>query len=154
MSEIIRPKVSGYSDAGASLNRRALKGFTAKSSSPNEDINWNNFTLRQRGRMLFMSSPVARSAIEENKTKVVGTGLKLHATIDNDLLKMSPEAVKEWQRHTEREFAMWANNPENIDAIAMNNFSGLQQLAVSSFLVNGDVVALLQRDFNVTPMNP
>ena len=154
MSEIIRPKVSGYSEAGASMNRRSMKGFTAKSSSPNEDINWNNYTLRQRGRMLFMSSPIARSAIEENKTKVVGTGLKLHAAIDNDLLKMTPEAVKAWQRHTEREFAMWANNPENIDAIGMNNFSGLQQLAVSNFLVNGDVVALLKRDFDVTPMNP
>lgn len=154
MSEIIRPLVSGYSEAGASKNRRSMKGFTAKSSSPNEDINWNNYTLRQRGRMLFMSSSVARSAIEENRTKVVGTGLKLHATIDNDLLKMTPEAVKAWQRHTEREFAMWANDPENIDAIGMNNFSGLQQLAVSNYLVNGDVVALLQRDFNVTPMNP
>ena len=147
-------QASGYSEAGASKSRRSMKGFTARSSSPNEDINWNNYTLRQRGRMLFMSSSVARSAIEENKTKVVGTGLKLHSTIDNDLLKMTPEAVKAWQRHTELEFAMWADNPENIDAIGMNNFSGLQQLAVSNYLVNGDVIALLKRDFNVTPMNP
>lgn len=36
-----RPKASGYSDAGASLIRRALKGFQARSGSPNEDINWN-----------------------------------------------------------------------------------------------------------------
>ena len=154
MSDTLKPLVSGYSEAGASMNRRSMKGFTARSSSPNEDINWNNFTLRQRGRMLFMSSSVARSAINENVTKVIGTGLQLHSTIDTDLLKMSPEAVKQWQRHTEREFAMWASNPENIDAIGMNNFSGLQQLAVSNFLINGDVVALFQRDFDVDPMNP
>ena len=154
VSDTLKPLVSGYSEAGASMNRRSMKGFTARSSSPNEDINWNNFTLRQRGRMLFMSSSVARSAINENVTKVIGTGLQLHSTIDTDLLKMSPEAVKQWQRHTEREFAMWASNPENIDAIGMNNFSGLQQLAVSNFLINGDVVALFQRDFDVDPMNP
>ena len=51
----VRPKASGYSEAGASLIRRALKGFTPRSASPNEDINWNNATLRQRGRMLYMA---------------------------------------------------------------------------------------------------
>ena len=35
-----RPQVSGYSEAGASRTRRALKGFNAHSGSPNEDINW------------------------------------------------------------------------------------------------------------------
>ena len=47
----------GYSEAGASVTRRAMKGFKARSGSPNEDINWNNATLRQRGRMLYMSTP-------------------------------------------------------------------------------------------------
>ena len=56
-------RASGYSEAGASRTRRALKGFDAHSGSPNEDINWSNHTLRQRGRMLYMSSPLATSAI-------------------------------------------------------------------------------------------
>ena len=154
MDKKIRPMASGYSDAGASLEKRSLKGFTARSSSPNEDINWNNYTLRQRGRMLYMSSAVARSAIETNKTKVIGTGLTLKSSIDGKTLKMSPEVVKEWQRKTEREFALWANSKENCDAVGMNSFTGLQQLVTVSYLISGDIVALFQRDFDVNPLNP
>ena len=154
MDKRFRPMASGYSDAGASLDKRSMKGFTARSSSPNEDINWNNYTLRQRGRMLYMSSAVARSAIETNRTKVIGTGLTLKASIDGKTLKMSPEAVKDWQRKTEQEFSLWANNKENCDAIGMNSFTGLQQLVTVNYLVNGDIVALFQRDFNENPLNP
>ena len=38
------PNAKGYSEAGASLDRRSMKGFTAQSGSPNEDINHNNYT--------------------------------------------------------------------------------------------------------------
>lgn len=144
---------SGYSDAGASETRRALKGFKARSSSPNEDINWNNYTLRQRGRMLYMSSPVAASALKTNRTKVVGTGLTLKSSIEYADLGLTPEAAKEWQRNVEREFALWASKRENCDAIGMNNFAGLQQLAILSWLMNGDVFALMQR-VKPTPTNP
>ena len=162
MNKVIEPALkdlektyaSGYSDAGASINKRSLKGFTGKSSNPNEDINWPNNILRQRGRMLYMSSPIARSAVETNRTKVVGTGLRLHSAIDTDQLRMSPEAAKAWQRKTEREFALWADNAENCDAIGMNNFYGLQGLAVTNYLTNGDVTGLFQRDFRESLMNP
>ena len=151
----VRPQASGYSDAGASTNRRSMKGFTARSSSPNEDINWNNYTLRQRGRMLYMSSPVARSSVQVNRTKVVGTGLTPKPSIDAEFLHMSPEAAKAWQRKTEREFALWASKKENCDAIGMTNFAGLQQLTVTSWLTNGDVLALITRDWEANPLlNP
>ena len=146
-------QASGYSEAGASRNRRSMKGFTAKSSSPNEDINWNSMLLRQRGRMLFMSSPVARSAIETNRTKVVGTGLTPKPELDLDLLHLTPDAAKAWQRKTVREWTMWASKKENCDAIGMNNFAGMQQLVVSNSLVNGDLIGVRQmRD--PTPLNP
>ena len=153
MSEKIRPKASGYSEAGASRVRRAFKGFTATSSSPNEDINWNNYTLRQRGRMLSMSSPVAASAIKTNRTKVVGVGLSLKSNIDAVTIGITPEAAKEWQKKTEREFALWASKRENCDAIGMNNFAGLQRLCLQSWLTNGDVFALKQY-YDPTPLNP
>ncbi len=127
-----RPKASGYSDAGASVTRRALKAFKARSGSPNEDINWNNYTLRQRSRMLYMSSPLATSAINTNRTKAVGVGLSLKSRVDREILGLSPEAAKEWQRKTEAEFHLWADRKDACDAIGMNNFDSLQQLALSS----------------------
>ena len=147
------PMVKGYSEAGASETRRALKGFIANSGSPNEDINWNNFTLRQRGRMLYMASPVATSAINTNRTKVVGTGLTLKSSIDRELLGLSPEAAKAWQKLTEAEFSLWASKKENCDAIGVNNFEGLQQLALKSWLMSGDVFPLFKR-YDPTPVNP
>lgn len=78
-----RPQTSGYSEAGASRIRRALRSFIPRSTAPSEDIDQNNYTLRQRGRMLYMSSPVATSAINTNRTKVVGVGLTLKSSIDH-----------------------------------------------------------------------
>ena len=148
-----RPQAKGYSEAGASITRRALRSFTASSGSPNEDIHWHNATLRQRGRMLYMASPIATSAINTNRTKVVGTGLTLKSTIDRDVLGLSPEAAKEWQRKTEAEFRLWASKKENCDAIGVNNYAGLQQLALKSSLMSGDIFPLFKR-YAPTQTNP
>lgn len=153
MAPPARPQAKGYSEAGASMTRRALKSFQPNSGSPNEDINWNNRTLRQRARLLYMSSPVATSAINTNRTKVVGTGLTLKSTIDRDVLGLTPEAAKEWQRRTEAEFQLWAGKRENCDALGLNNFTAIQQLTLKSWLVSGDVFVLLKR-YRPTPLNP
>lgn len=147
------PKVSGYSNAGGSLTRRATRSFKPDSNSPSQDINQNNTTLRQRSRMLYMSSPVAASAINTNRTKVVGTGLTLKAAIDREVLGMTPEAAKAWQTKTEAEFLFWAGNRRNCDALGMNNFYGLQQLALKSWLMSGDVFAVVKRS-QATALNP
>ena len=146
----VRPQVKGYSEAGASLTRRAIKGFTPRSGSPNEDINWNNATLRQRGRMLYMSAPLATSAVNTNRTKVVGVGLTLKSAVNRDVLGLSPEAAKEWQKRTEAEFRLWADRKQSCDAIGMNNFDGLQQLALVSWLMSGDVFPVFKR-YPATP---
>ena len=135
----ITPQAKGYSEAGASTTRRALKGFPPNSGSPNEDINRNNFTLRQRARMLYMAAPVAASAINTNRTKVVGTGLQLKSTVDREILGISSEAAKEWQKKTEAEFKLWAEKKQNCDALGLNNFAELQQLALKAWLMSGDV---------------
>ncbi len=147
------PNVKGYSEAGASEIRRALKGFVARSGSPNEDINWNNSNLRQRGRMLYMASPVATSAINTNRTKVVGTGLILKSTIDREILGLSPGSAKEWQQAVEAEFSLWASKKENCDATGINDFEGMQQLALKSWLMSGDVFSLIKR-YNPKSTNP
>lgn len=148
-----RVSARGYSEAGASTTKRAMRGFTPSSGSPQEDINQNNCTLRQRSRMLYMAAPVATSAINTNRTKVVGTGLSLKSSIDRDVLGMTPEAAKLWQRTTEAEFCVWASKPQNCDAIGLNNFAGLQQQALTAWLMSGDVFALFKR-YEPTALNP
>ena len=143
LPDTARPRAKGYSEAGASITRRALKSFRADSGSPNEDINYNNATLRQRARMLYMAAPVAASAINTNRTKVVGVGLTLKSAVDRDVLNLSSEDAKAWQRRTEAEFRLWCK-PQNCDALGLNGFAGLQQLVLKSWLMSGDVFVLLK----------
>ena len=147
------PRASGYSEAGASLHKRALRGFKANSGSPAMDINWNNMTLRQRARMLYMAAPVATAAINTQRTKVVGMGLTLKSSVNIDVLGITPEAAKSWQKKTEAEWNLWAGKKQNCDALGLNSFVELQQLALISWLLSGDVFPLIKR-YEPTKLNP
>lgn len=132
----------GYGQAGASLTKRSFKGFTAQSGSPQEDIDLNNYTLRQRGRILYMSQPIAASAIKTNRTNTIGLGLKLDPKIDREFLGLKSKEAEEWQRRVKMEFSIWADKKEACDATGMNNFYAMQQLTLISWLVSGDVFVL------------
>lgn len=152
MSDVIKPVNKGYSDAGASWHKRSTKGFRANSGSPAEDINDNNYTLRQRSRMLYMASPIATSAIKTNRTNVIGLGLQLKSRIDREALGLSAEQAGLWQKNVEREFRLWAGS-KGCDATGMNDFNEMQQLALTSWLMSGDVFALVKH-YEATPVNP
>lgn len=143
----------GYSHAGASYTKRSLKGFVAESGSPAEDINSNNYTLRQRGRMLYMSAPLAAGALKRQRTNIVGPGLRLKCAIDRDVLGMTQEQADAWQKHTQAEFALWANRKQACDATGVNNFYGLQQLVALAWPMSGDVFALTKWK-DTTPLMP
>ena len=100
----------GYSHGGASHTKKALKGFYVESGSPAEDINANNYTLRQRSRILYQTAPIATAALKRQRTNIIGSGLRLKSTIDRTVLGMSKEQAADWQRLVQREFALWASN--------------------------------------------
>lgn len=153
LPDSVRPQNKGYGEAGASWQKKALKGFNAPSGSPREDIDFNNYTLRQRARILYMAAPIATSAIKTNRTNVVGVGLKLKSRIDREVLGLTPEQAEVWQKTTEREFALWAENKRACDATGMNTFYGLQQLALISWLLSGDCIGVLKQ-YNVSSLLP
>lgn len=134
----------GYGEAGASYSRRALKGFNAVSGSPQQDIDPNNMTLRQRARMLYMGAPIATSAIKTNRTNVIGRGLFLQSRIDREALGLSQDEAREWQKKTEAEFRMWASDKRSCDALGINNFYASQGVAFASMLLSGDVFAVIR----------
>ena len=140
-----RPQAKGYSDAGASYSRRALKGFSASSGSPARDIDDNNLTLRQRTRMLYMGAPIATSAIRTNRTNVVGTGVVPRPRIDAAVLGMTDAQADAWADAARREFALWAADRKACDATGLNTFYEMQQLVVQSWLASGDTFALVKR---------
>ena len=148
-----RDQNTGYGEAGASYIKRALKGFTATSRSPREDIDANNLTLRQRARVLYMASPIATSAIKTNRTNVIGCGLQMKSRIDRETLRISAEAAEAWQKKAEAEFKLWAGRKENCDALGLCDFNDAQQLAFTASILSGDAFVILKH-LEPTPLNP
>lgn len=143
----------GYSHAGASLTKRNFKGFVVESGSPAEDINSNNYTLRQRSRMLYMSAPIATAALKRQRTNIVGAGLRLKPTIDRDALGLTKEQAEEWQRKVQAEFNLWASRKQACDATGVNTFYGMQQLVALAWPMSGDVFAAIKWS-DPTPLEP
>ena len=71
----IRAINSGYSNYGASLHKKSMRGWTWHGGSPKEDIEDNLRVLRERSRDAFMGVPLATGAIKTMRTNVVCGGL-------------------------------------------------------------------------------
>jgi len=137
---------AGYSDHGASQTKKSLLGFLGNSISADDDIVRNLDTLRQRSRSLYMGgSPIATGALKTISTNVVGAGLRLNPNIDYEFLGMTADEADAWEKRTLRDFDVWANTTA-CDAVRMNNFYAIQQLAFLSVLMSGDCfIALPQK---------
>lgn len=133
---------SGYDESGASRGKNSMKGWAASSKSPQEDIDKNLSLLRQRSRSLYMSAPLAVSAIKTNRTNIIGSGLKPKPKIDFEKLGMTVDEAENWERQTEKEFALWAES-KFCDVTGVNDFYEMQQLACMNWLLNGDACALI-----------
>lgn len=143
---------TGYSDGGASYSKNSLKGFTARSSTPLYDIDANLRTLASRSRSLYMTAPIATSAIKTIKTNAVGSGLKLKARIDYEALGISDEESQKIEEAIEREFNLWAETTM-CDALGVNNFYEMQGLFLMGQLLNGDGFCLRKYE-EPTPFMP
>lgn len=142
---------SGYSHGGASRRKKSMVGWVFGGGSSKEDIDDNLDTLRQRSRDLYMNTPIATGAIKTTRTNVIGAGLKLKSQIDFEVLGMEQEDAENWESQVEREFNLWS---ESIfcDAMQMNNFYELQQIAFISFLMSGESFVTLP--FRKNPNSP
>lgn len=100
-----------------------------------------------------MAAPIATAALKRQRTNVVGNGLRLKSTINRELLGMTPEAAEAWQKRTEAEFSLWAEHKDACDATGINDFYGLQQLAMLAWPMSGDCFCLF-RQYDATPLHP
>lgn len=141
----------GYGNYGANSNRKQQKGWFWHSRSPKEDMDDNHDELMQKCRDTYYGAPIATSALKTTRTNVVGSGLKPRPNIDAEFLGLSEEEAANWERNTIREWNLWADST-SCDLERLNNFYELQQLAFLSWIMNGDVFALLP--FNKRPNMP
>ena len=133
---------TGYSHHGASITKKAFRGWFFGGGSHKEDIEDNLSVLRQRSRDLYMGVPLATGALKACRTNVVGQGLKLKSQIDHDFLGLTEDEARTLERQIEQEFALWADSTA-CDIERLDTFSELQQLAFLNWLMSGDVLVTL-----------
>lgn len=135
---------SGYGNYGANGTKKSVIGWTHGGGSHREDIEDNIDPLRQRSRDLYYGgSNLATGAVKRLRTNTVGVGLHLKASLNEEILKISPEQARELEETIEREFAHWADST-NCDMERLDNFYQLQQLAFLNALLSGDSFALMK----------
>ena len=88
-ARIIGAIAGGYT--GARTDRRATSQWATRGGDPDSDILFDLPTLRERSRDLVRNNPLATGAINTVCTNVVGTGIRLQARIDREVLGMSEE---------------------------------------------------------------
>lgn len=137
-------QLKGYSESGASHTRKALRSYNPASGSAQEDIDFNNQTLRERGRDLFMSAPIATSAIRTITTNAIGTGLQLQPAVDKAILGLTDEEAEAWQKKVKDEFSIWADDKRSCDSCGMNTFAKMQNMIMMSQLMSGDCFVLIK----------
>ena len=101
----IRAINSGYSNYGASLHKKSMRGWMWHGGSPKEDIEDNLRVLRERSRDAYMGVPLATGAIKTMRTNVVCGGLTPTPQIDNAFLGISDEEAQKINEQIAREFA-------------------------------------------------
>jgi lambda family phage portal protein len=97
---------------------------------------------RAQCRELARTHPVAIGARGTYLDRVVGTGLALVPEPDLKVLGWSGERGREWVRHTQAEFSLWADSVA-CDWRGALNFYGLQRLVAGGRLDSGDAFTLL-----------
>ena len=133
-------QVGGYT--GGSRDRRATRNWRPKQTSANEDISPDLPSLRSRSRDLVRNVPLATGAISTVVTNVVGDGLVLQSQIDRAVLGLTEEKADAWQQAAEREFAVWAKNPDFTGRL---NWDEMQALVLRAELESGDVFIARRR---------
>lgn len=129
---------------GGSRSRDALVGWNTGGQDADSDILTDLPVLRERSRDLVRNNAIAAGAIHAKVTNVIGTGLKLNASIDRDYLGLSDEEADNWEAAAEREFNLWAKSQDS-DIERTLNFPEHQELAFRSVLENGDHFVILAK---------
>lgn len=127
---------------GGARDRRATRNWRPKSTSANEGLATDLPDLRPRSRDLARNVPIATGAISTVVTSVIGDGLVLQSQIDREALGMTDEQADVWQRQAEREFAIWAKNPDFTGRL---NWDEMQSLTLRAVLESGDAFVVRRR---------
>ncbi|UUV18035.1 phage portal protein [Fusobacteria bacterium ZRK30] len=116
-------------------------------NSADVDIGESKETLMARSRDEYMGNAIANGAIKRIRSNVVGVGIKLKASIDNNILNLEQEKKEEIEKNIENLWRMWAESTE-CDWGRQSKLSHIQSLAILTALIDGECFAALSFKLN------
>lgn len=138
-------KNAGYGETGADTRSGDSKMWRPRRASPQEDIDQNLDLLRGRSANLSMGgSSIASGALGNARQNIVGSGLHVAPRPKYRILGMTPEEADEWAYLVREGFDLWAQSIF-CDVYRRNNFYDLQDIALASYLVDGDSFVLVKQ---------
>jgi lambda family phage portal protein len=126
---------------GASNDRPALREYNPMRGGADDALSGDLANLRDRAQDLARNNGIVSGGLSTHEMSVVGPGLVPHPRIDRELLGLTPDQAKDWERQAERIFWAWGGS-KCCDLARRNTFAGLTSLAYRSSLESGDVLAL------------
>ena len=133
------------------VRQRRIMEYRPKAGDANANTLSDLPQLRSDSSDLIRTTPAAASAININKTHIVGPGITYHSRINRKVLGMGEEEANEWQDNAEREFRL-ATDTLDFSIDRRQTFSDQTNLALGSYLERGDVFALFTE--KKLPTNP
>lgn len=127
----------GYS--GGRKNRRPTKLWRPLGNSADADVLPDLPDLRSRTRDLERNAPLAAGAIATTVTNVAADGLELQASIDNEVLGITPERADEMEREQEREWQVFC---KTADFTRVQHLDEMAPMAFRAVLQSGDAFAV------------
>lgn len=135
---------------GASRVLRSLVNWAPALGSGRTDLpTRERETMIARSNDAFRGHMVARAAVTRVRTNVIGTGIIPHSNVDSQFLGLSEDDAIALNETINREWARYAENPQECDAEAMLDHYAQQLLVEISATLGGDVFALTP--FEVRP---
>lgn len=125
-------KLSAYRGAEAG---RLTSDWTTTAGSADSDLQADLGELRNRSRDLVRNDGLAAGAIQAFVDNVVGRGIVPQSQVNADALGITEEQAEEFQDAAEGVWRRWCRTADSSDRV---DFNGLQSLALSSTLTNGD----------------
>lgn len=135
---------------GASRMIRSMLSWIPGLGSPRQDTPTSEReTLIARSRDAYRNHMLGRAAISRAATNVVGMGLTVRPNVDGKVLGLDDDATDALNDQLARNFALWAQDPNECDAEATMDFYMQQRLAFVSALASGDVFGFTPFDKRV-----
>jgi lambda family phage portal protein len=126
---------------GASNDRPALREYNPMRGDADAAISGDLGNLRDRAQDMARNNGIVSGALSTHEMSVVGPGLVPHPRIDRELLGLTADQAKAWERQAERIFWAWGGT-NRCDLARRNNFAAMTSLVYRSSLESGDVIGI------------